>query len=150
MSSGLNPTYELEGLLPVLEQKRLIDRTKNEIAVLGVTTRGSLSHAAEIFLDASPNVRERASINLAEAASSVPVRRTDVSVEISDRFELDQARTGDLLDRALELGFVDVEGDGNSQILFNGNLYRRNSAFKILRTLDSLSTSEKNQVNELK
>ena len=42
VSSGLNPRYELNSLLQLLQKKRLIDQTDNEVSILGVTTRGSL------------------------------------------------------------------------------------------------------------
>ncbi len=41
-ASGLNPRHELTGLLQVLEKKRLIDQSDDEVSVLGVTTRGAL------------------------------------------------------------------------------------------------------------
>ncbi len=44
VASGLNPRHELTGLLQVLEKKRLIDQSDDEVSVLGVTTRGSLGH----------------------------------------------------------------------------------------------------------
>ena len=148
-ASGLNPTYELDGLLPVLEEKRLIERTQNGIAVLGVSNHTALIHARDIFLDADPDPKEKAAISLAETASICPVRRSDVFEEISDYFKLDKAKTDELLNRSRVLGLVDTVGIGESQILFNGNLYRRESAYKIHKTLESLSTIEKGRILEL-
>jgi hypothetical protein len=73
VASGLNPRHELTGLLQVLENKRLIDQSDEEVSVLGVTTRGSLNHAADIYQDAEPTAYEEASISLAEIASVSPV-----------------------------------------------------------------------------
>ncbi len=41
-ASGLNPRHELIGLLQVLEKKRLIDQSDDEVSVLGVTTSGNV------------------------------------------------------------------------------------------------------------
>ncbi len=68
VASGLNPRHELNGLLEVLERKRLVERSNEEVAVLGVTTRGALRHAADLFEEAEPNSYERAAIDLAERA----------------------------------------------------------------------------------
>ena len=40
--------------------------------MLGVTTRGSLGHAADMFSDAEPTSYRQASITLAEIASKTP------------------------------------------------------------------------------
>ncbi|WP_192385777.1 hypothetical protein [Mesorhizobium silamurunense] len=53
-ASGLNPRHELTGLLQVLEKKRLIEQSNEEVSILGVTTRGSLGHAADLYRDAEP------------------------------------------------------------------------------------------------
>jgi hypothetical protein len=53
-SAGLNPRFELNGLLETLTRKKLIDRSEEEVVVLGVTTRGTLSQASDLFEDASP------------------------------------------------------------------------------------------------
>jgi hypothetical protein len=42
VASGINPRHELNGLLGVLQAKRLIDVGSSEIAVIGVTSRGAL------------------------------------------------------------------------------------------------------------
>src|SRR5690606_18247205 len=73
-ASGLNPHYELDGLLGVLQSKRLVDVSGNEITVLGVTTRGALGHAADLFEEADPNKYERAAIELGDAVSVEPIR----------------------------------------------------------------------------
>lgn len=149
VASGLNPRHELSGLLDVLQKKRLIDRSTNEIAVLGVTTRGSLARAAEIFEEAEPSAYELASITLAELVSEAPLRRSEVIGRIADRHKLTNNEGRDFLDRAESIGFVDREGDGNERILFNGNLFRRDFVIKVQRVLESLSNIEQRAVREV-
>lgn len=112
VASGLNPRHELVGLLQVLEKKRLIEQTDNEVSVLGVTTRGSLGYAADMYQDAEPTSYEQASIGLAKITSDVPVSRVDVSELIGDEYHLTTAQVSDFLNRAEEIGFVDKEGEG--------------------------------------
>jgi hypothetical protein len=62
-AAGLNPRIELPALLHLLEQRRVIDRSASgAVAVLGVTSRATVQHAAEIFEDQEPTPEERASI----------------------------------------------------------------------------------------
>ena len=149
VDSGLNPRHELTGLLQVLEQKRLIEQSDDEVSVLGVTTRGSLGHAADMYQDAEPTPYEQASIGLAEIASVAPIRRSEVSEELEDNHHLTKAQVRDFLNRAEEIGFVDNEGDGEDRLLFNGNLFRRESVAKTQRVLASLTSGEQRLVSEI-
>ncbi len=149
VASGLNPRHELTGLLQVLEKKRLIEQSDNEVSVLGVTTRGSLGNAADMYQDAEPTAYEQASISLAEIASVSPVRRSDVSEKIGDEHHLTKGQVSDFLSRAEEIGFVDKEGDGDDRLLFNGNLFRRESVAKTLKVLASLTEADRKLVTEV-
>lgn len=149
VASGLNPRHELSGLLQVLEKKRLIEQVGNEVSVLGVTTRGALSNAADMFQDAEPTPYEEASISLAEITSEAPVRRSDISEYIGDAHHLNHAQVSDFLNRAEEIGFVDNEGEGNDRLLFNGNLFRRESVVKTQKVLTSLTDAEQKHVLEV-
>lgn len=149
VASGLDPRLELNGLLQVLERKRLIDQSSDEISILGVTTRGSLGHATDIYNEAEPSAYEEASITLAEIASQAPIRRAEVSEQIGDSHNLTNAQVGDFLDRAEGIGFVDKEGDGNDRLLFNGNLFRRSSVIKTQKVLASLTDSEQRLIAEI-
>src|SRR5579862_7004142 len=150
IDTGLNPNYELNGLLEVLRQKRLVDITDSEIAVLGITTRGALGHAADLFEEAGPNQYERAAIDLGDSVSEEPLRRKNVAEEVSDRYKLSASDVSDFLTRAQEIGFVDSEGDGDSQLLFNGNLFRRDSVEKTARVLNSLNSAEEGKVQTVR
>lgn len=149
VASRLNPRHELTGLLQVLEKKRLIDQSDNEVSILGVTTRGSLGSAADMYQDAEPTPYEQASISLAEIASVSPVRRSDVSEKIGDEHHLTKGQVCDFLSRAEEIGFVDKEGDGDDRLLFNGNLFRRESVAKTLKVLASLTEADRKLVTEV-
>ena len=51
---------------------------------------------------------------------------------------------------AEQIGFVDAEKlGGNQTLLFNGNLFRRDTTQKIKAVLDSLSAAEQAKLNEL-
>lgn len=149
VASGLNPRHELTGLLQVLEKKRLIDQSADEIAVLGVTTRGALTHAAEMYREAEPNPYEEASITLSEIVSQSPVRRSDLAENIGDTHKFSKSEVSDFLDRAEGVGFVDKEGEGDDRLLFNGNLFRRESVAKTERVLQSLTETEQELVAEI-
>jgi hypothetical protein len=146
VASGLNPRHELNGLLQVLEKKRLIAQSEDEVSVLGVTTRGSLGHAAELFREAEPTSYEQASITLAEVASQAPIRRSDIVQKIGDEHKLTSSQTSDFLDLSEAIGFVDKEGDGADRLLFNGNLFRRDSVEKTQRVLASLTPADHQRV----
>lgn len=55
----------------------------------------------------------------------------------------------ELLRRSAEIGFIDVEQDGTDRLLFNGNLFRRDSVVKSKHVLDGLSTSERDRINQI-
>lgn len=143
VASGLNPRHELSGLLQVLEKKRLIGQEGEDITIYGVNTRASLGHAADIFHDAEPSSYELASLTLAEMTSVEPVRRADISEELGDEHELTKLQVVDFLNRAEDIGFIDREGDGEDKLLFNGNLFRRDSILKTQKVLSSLTDIER-------
>ena len=87
-AARLNPRHELNVLLQLLEEKRLIEKTKDGINVLGVTTRGTLKHASDFFNDAQPSKIESASIDLAEKTSKTPIAKKDIAEFIGDTHEL--------------------------------------------------------------
>lgn len=149
VSSGLNPRHELSGLLQVLQKKRLIEQTDSDVAIVGVTTRGTLANACDIFDEAEPTQYEQASITLAELSSDAPVRRAEISEQIGDAHKLSSAQVQDFLARAEAIGFVDHEGVGSDGLLFNGNLFRRESVAKTQKVLTSLSDAEGKLVAEV-
>ena len=148
-ASGLNPRHELNGLLDTLSRKRLVEKVGDEIVVLGVTPTGALGHAVDVFSDAQPSAYEHASLNLAEMASQSPIRRSQIAERIGDEHRLTRIDVDGFLDRAEAIGFVDKEIDGDDHLLFNGNLFRRDSVLKSQKVLSSLSEIEQSLVMEV-
>jgi hypothetical protein len=149
VAGGLNPRHELSGLLDVLRRRRLIDQGGDSVHVLGVTTRSALTHAVELFEDAEPTLQERAALDLGEWVSREPVPRHTLHQIISDTYQFTDADTSYLLDRSEGINFVDSEGDGAARLLFNGNLFRRDTVNKTAKILQSLSSAEEAKVKEV-
>lgn len=146
-SANLNVRSELPHYLKLLQDRRLIDQSASEVQVLGVTTRSVLGHASDIFDDASPTIREVASIALGEIASQSPILLSDAREFVSDTYKMKSSDTGDFLRRASEIGFVDAEGDDPTNILlFNGNLFKRDSVGKSAAVLSSLSSADQTKL----
>jgi len=150
VAAGLNPRHELSGLLGVLEQKRLIDQAGSQIAVLGVTTRGALGHAADIFNEAEPTNFERAAIELGDVVSVEPKLRKKVAESIGDQYLLASSDVTDFLNRSEQLGFVDAEGEKDARLLFNGNLFRREFVNKTVKVLASLNSADEVRVKAVR
>ena len=150
-SINMNVRTELPHFLQLLRKKRLIDVSSKEVQVLGVTTRFVLSHTADIFDDANPNNREEAAIEIGELASDSPILLSTATEYLSDTFRFSTSASTDFLRRVAEIGFVDQEGDDVKNILlFNGNLFKRDSVRKTARVLESLSQSEQSKFTTVK
>ena len=75
-----------------------------------------------------PHPREVAAIKIGELVSQSPVLFSEAQEYAGDTHEMKTADACDFLNRASEIGFVDVEGDDPSDtLLFNGNLFKRDS-----------------------
>ena len=146
----LNPLVSLEPLLKILEDRRLIERKDDHINILGMTTRGALTHAADIFTDSEPSNIEIASIDLAEKTSEAPLPQRIIFEYIGDTYKIANRDTMDFILRSKSIGFVDFEGKDNDCLLFNGNLFRRDSIQKTHNVLNSLSSSEQEKMREFK
>lgn len=140
---GLNPKTELEACLSQLQRRRVIDVSKDgAISVIGVTGRTALGHAADLFEENDPQPFEKAAIGLAELASDAPIAVQPAAEYIGDTYKLTKADTSEFLGQAYGIGFVDAEGEGADRLIFNGNLFRRETAGKTKKVLDSLSSLE--------
>ena len=149
-AANINATFELPKLLEVLQDHHLIDRSTSGVGVLGVTTASTLQHTANIFESLNPDKIEGSVIELAEIASEKPIDSKLMSERISDSYKLSTKEISGVLFDSEQIGFVDVEDMGkNEKLLFNGNLFRRESASKIKAVLDSLSQQEQLKLNEL-
>ncbi len=149
-ASNINVTFELPKLIEVLQQQKLIDKSSGGVAVLGVTTATALQHTSDLFDSLTPAANEVASIALAERASVAPILANDVASDLADTYKLAAADLSQLFSEAEQIGFVDAEKlGGNQTLLFNGNLFRRDTTEKIKTVLDSLSAAEQAKLNEL-
>ena len=149
-AANINTTFELPKLIEVLQQQQLIDTAGGGIAVLGVTTAKTLQHTSDIFDALVPGSTEVATIALAELASREPVLAGHVAVELADSYQLGKAEIGQLMSDAEQIGFVDAEKlSPGETLLFNGNLFRRETTRKIKAVLDSLTSAEQSKLNEL-
>lgn len=149
-AANINTTFELPKLIEVLQQQQLIDTAGGGIAVLGVTTAKTLQHTSDIFDALAPGSTEVATIALAELASLEPVLADHVAAELADSYQLGKAEIGQLMSDAEQIGFVDAEKLSPSEtLLFNGNLFRRETTRKIKAVLDSLTSAEQLKLNEL-
>ncbi|WP_417485258.1 hypothetical protein [Maricaulis salignorans] len=147
--AGLNPKTELPACLAQLRQQRVIDvSASGEVVVLGITASSALGHAADLFEKNEPEPHERAAIGLGEITSIKPVSSVQASEYISDEYKLPRATSSDYINQFTEYGFIDSDGIGDDKLLFNGNLFRRNTASKTLKVLDSLSEGERTKFSE--
>ncbi|VUS36675.1 hypothetical protein [Klebsiella pasteurii] len=149
-AANINTTFELPKLVEVLQQQQLIDTSAGGVAVLGVTTTTALQHTSDLFDSLNPGTNEIASIALAEHASIAPILVNDIASDLADMYKLPSSDLGQLFSDAEQIGFVDTEKlDSNNTLLFNGNLFRRDSTQKIKAVLDSLNISEQTKLNEI-
>lgn len=149
-AANINTTFELPKLIEVLEKQELIDSSPSGVAVLGVTTASALQHTSDIFDALRPGASEEASLALAERASQSPVLSRDVAGDLADTYKLPTSELGQLLADSEQIGFVDAEKLGGSgKLLFNGNLFRRDTTQKIMAVLNSLQSAEQAKLTEL-
>lgn len=148
-ASGISAKLELPSILDELVKQRLIDRNASGVAILGLTTKETLEHTATIFESAEPQENETAALELAEKTSDLPMRRDVAAEYISDTLHIVAKDTSDIIDQCEQIGFVDAEAVADTKLLFNGNLFRHESAAKINGVLSSLSSSDGSKVTSL-
>jgi hypothetical protein len=101
-----------------------------------------------LFDKNSPEPFEKASLDLGELVSVSPVNLKVATEYIGDTHKLTKSDTSDFLRQATELGFVDIDGDQDDPLLFNGNLFRRDTVNKTKKVLDSLSSQEQRALQD--
>jgi len=149
-ASNINTAFELPKLIDVLKDQELVDVTNSGIGVLGVTTSSALQHTSNIFESLEPVNLEVAAIELAEIASIKPISSSEVSEKLSDEHKMDKNEVTQLFHDSENIGFLDAESiSKNEKLLFNGNLFRRDSAVKTKAVLDSLTVAEQASLTEL-
>lgn len=149
-AASLNPKTELGGYLDMLKRRQLIDVTSaGAVSIFGLSSRKVLQESAALFESLGPTTEERAAIDLAEEASATPRLQTRERKRLSEQFSMPLTDVDELLRRSAEIGFVDFERDGTDRLLFNGNLFRRNSVTKAKHVLDSLTTAEREHITQV-
>lgn len=149
---GLEPDTDVPPLLDALQQHKLIDvaMASGDVVVLGVTPSSTLAHTSKLFEARNPEGSEWASIWLAELGSEAPIVRSLAEQKISDQYRLSSRDTKTLIDRAIHVGITDHEKlDKSTQLLFNGNLFRRSDAVslkKVQGVLSSFTPDERSRV----
>lgn len=141
---------EIQEILRKLKDQGLIDIGKSGVDILGVTSKSCLQHTANIFDSLNPTSLEDAAIELCEEASMQPKTVKAMSEMLSDKYRIAHDDTKMLFDLSLECGFVEREIiDGEKDLLFNGNLFKRDNIRKINAVLTSLSHGEAGKLTEM-
>jgi hypothetical protein len=82
-------------------------------------------------------------------ASLKPIKSSEIAEEISDIYKIDSDTLEQVIFYSEQFGFVDAENlEDDEKILFNGNLFRRETTEKITRVLEALSSQEQAKLIE--
>src|SRR6266702_3080934 len=118
-AAGVTRT-ELPELLRSLSGLGVINVSKGNVEVLGVSAYTVLEHTAHLYDTMNPSTREYASLEFAELVSEIPVEHTMVVERFSDEFRLPVAETREFVQQCEEIGFVDAESlDKEKKLYFN-------------------------------
>lgn len=147
-AARINPKHELKSLLEILEEKRLVEVRDDSVKVLGLSTRAALQHASDLFRSSDPEQAELAALDVGELTSQAPQPVALVEEYVGDTYKFKKEDAKDFMRRAEEIGFIDAEGQGADRLVFNGNLFRRETVNKTKKVLDSLSTEQERKVVE--
>jgi hypothetical protein len=149
-ANNISPKTELLSILTELDRQRLIKHGTGAIEVLGLTGQGVLEATARIFDENSHEKHEEIVIKVSDSASENPLTDRSVVEALSDEFKLQNKDVLDMLQLGCNIGFFDSEAISPTEnLLFNGNLFRREDARKINGVLSSIGASESSRLNEL-
>jgi len=148
-ANGISARLELPTILSELERQRLVDKGKEGIVVLGLTTAQTLEHTATIFEESSPSSCEMAAIGLSEQASDLPIVKEKAAEYVSDTYRIRAQETSDILRQCEEIGFFDSEDVSGERVYFNGNLFRRKNIARANAVVSSLTSIDEKKVLEL-
>ncbi len=141
---------EQKAIVQKLIEQKLIDKDNvGNIIALGVTQTSLLKHTSKLFEDEKPNDFQRASIALSEYVSEAPMTESLIKEKVGDEFRLTGTKMNQLLLQATSYRIVDSESLGDEKLLFNGNIFRRDSIEKTNKVLNSISSVEQVRVLEL-
>lgn len=149
-ANGINPRTEVPTILEELERQKLVLKGSGAIEVLGLTSQSILEHTATIYDESGKACREDAVIELSDIASEYPITDKEAAERISDQFSISTREVSDTIALGSGMKFFDSEPlSNNENILFNGNLFRRDDANKINAVLANLSGSDVSHVQEV-
>lgn len=146
---GLSPKTDLPACLNLLVERKVIDiSTDGSVSIIGITASSALDYTSAFFKVSDPAPFELAAIGLSELVSQSPVEKKLAGEKIGDDCRLSTEQVADFLEQATDLGFIESDGDGDDPLLFNGNLFRRDSVAKTKKVLDSFSSAEQTAFSE--
>ncbi|WP_206298908.1 hypothetical protein, partial [Pseudomonas viridiflava] len=103
-----------------------------------------------IFDESDRERYEDAILNLSELTSDLPISDTQAVDYISDTFKLAKAEAKSTLQLGSNIGFFDTESISSTEnLIFNGNLFRREDARKISAVLSTLNTVQTQNLAEV-
>lgn len=148
-SLNINKRLELPIIKQTLKDAQLIDISQSgDIAVLGITTSGVLTHTSEIFSETSNNF-QKASLELTNYSSDKPIKENLLKEYIGDNYKLDSKTNSKLFQQSEDIGIIDFEQFDDEKTYFNGNLFKRDSIEKTAKVLSSLSSDDARKVSDL-
>ncbi|RYZ92812.1 MAG: hypothetical protein EOP06_03130 [Proteobacteria bacterium] len=143
-ANRLSPKTDVQAILDELSRQKLINKGASGIEVLGLTSQAVLLHTATVFEESQKERIEDAAVELAEMVSECPLSDKEAIQKISDFHRISHESSNTLVKIGGEIGFFDSEKiSGNESLLFNGNLFKKNEAFKISAVLSSLEANER-------
>lgn len=146
-ASNVNTLTELPTILTTLAQQGFVEKSRNGVDVLGISTHAILQHTSTIYESLSPSNEENATLLLAEEASIQPVKRSEIISKLSDVLKLSTSNMESVLSQSEEIGFTDYEKIGKiEKLYFNGNLFRDKDYTKVSKILDSMAQHEKDKI----
>jgi hypothetical protein len=149
-ANHISPKIELPTILAELTRQRLILPGINAIEVIGLTGQSVLESTSRIFNESSHEKHEDIVIQVSDQASENPLTDKLAVEALSDEFKLQSKDVLDTLKLGCNIGFFDSEAISPTEnLLFNGNLFRREDARKINSVLSTLGATEASKLNEL-
>lgn len=149
-ANHISPKTEMPAILAELARQRLVLPGPGAIEVLGLTGQVVLESTARIFDESSCEKHEEIVIEVSDAASENPLTDKSAVEFLSDEFKISANDVLDTLKLGCNIGFFDSEAISPTEnLLFNGNLFRREDARKVNGVLSNLESAEVSKLNDL-
>ncbi|MCJ0974975.1 hypothetical protein MST27_16495 [Pseudomonas sp. PS1] len=149
-ANNISPKTELPVIVSELEKQRVVLTGTGGIEVLGLTGRKVLDSTATIFEETDHEAYEEAVISLSEISSDTPITDKYAIELISDTHKLTNLEATTTLKLGSNIGFFDTEAlSASENLIFNGNLFRREDAKKANNILNSLTVAEAQLLREV-